>query len=66
MSQPVPNLFTPFTQRGITFPNRIVVSPMCQYSSEDGLANDWHLVHWAAGPLMERGYVLPISQPAKV
>ena len=38
-------LFTPLTIKGITFKNRIVVSPMCQYSSEDGCANDWHLVH---------------------
>ncbi len=39
------HLFTPLTIRGITFPNRIAVSPMCQYSSVDGFANDWHLVH---------------------
>ncbi|MGB3774065.1 MAG: NADH:flavin oxidoreductase/NADH oxidase [Leeuwenhoekiella sp.] len=38
-------LYSPFTLRGTTFPNRIVVSPMCQYSAEEGLANDWHLVH---------------------
>lgn len=38
-------LFEPLTIRSITFKNRIVVSPMCQYSSEDGFANDWHLVH---------------------
>jgi 2,4-dienoyl-CoA reductase-like NADH-dependent reductase (Old Yellow Enzyme family) len=40
-----PHLFTPLTIRDITFRNRIAVSPMCQYSSEDGFANDWHLVH---------------------
>ncbi len=39
------NLFDPLSIRGITLPNRIVVSPMCEYSSEDGFANDWHLVH---------------------
>ncbi len=38
-------LFSPFTLRSITLPNRIVVSPMCQYSATDGFANDWHLVH---------------------
>jgi 2,4-dienoyl-CoA reductase-like NADH-dependent reductase (Old Yellow Enzyme family) len=38
-------LFDSFQQRGVTFSNRIGVSPMCQYSSQDGLANDWHLVH---------------------
>lgn len=38
-------LFDSLQQRGVTFRNRIGVSPMCQYSSQDGLANDWHLVH---------------------
>ena len=38
-------LFSPFQLRSVTFPNRICVSPMCQYSSEDGFASDWHLVH---------------------
>jgi 2,4-dienoyl-CoA reductase-like NADH-dependent reductase (Old Yellow Enzyme family) len=40
-----PNLFSPYELGGRTLPNRIVVSPMCQYSSVDGFANDWHLVH---------------------
>jgi 2,4-dienoyl-CoA reductase-like NADH-dependent reductase (Old Yellow Enzyme family) len=39
------HLFDPLPIRGITLPNRIGVSPMCQYSSDDGFANDWHLVH---------------------
>ncbi|HEX7020193.1 MAG TPA: NADH:flavin oxidoreductase/NADH oxidase [Gemmatimonadaceae bacterium] len=39
------SLFEPLTLRGVTLRNRIVVSPMCQYSSTDGFANDWHLVH---------------------
>jgi 2,4-dienoyl-CoA reductase-like NADH-dependent reductase (Old Yellow Enzyme family) len=38
-------LFSPLTIRGLTFRNRVVVSPMCQYSSIDGFASDWHLVH---------------------
>jgi 2,4-dienoyl-CoA reductase-like NADH-dependent reductase (Old Yellow Enzyme family) len=38
-------LFEPFTLRQVTLRNRIVVSPMCQYSYEDGFSNDWHLVH---------------------
>ena len=38
-------LLDPVALRGLTFDNRIWVSPMCQYSSRDGLANDWHLVH---------------------
>jgi 2,4-dienoyl-CoA reductase-like NADH-dependent reductase (Old Yellow Enzyme family) len=43
MSQP--QLFTPITLRNVTAKNRIVISPMCQYSADDGVANDWHLVH---------------------
>src|SRR5271157_3556220 len=39
------NLFDSFQIRDISFRNRIAVSPMCEYSSEDGFANDWHLVH---------------------
>ena len=38
-------LFTPITLGGVTLPNRIVVSPMCQYSADDGSMNDWHFVH---------------------
>src|SRR3954465_1865573 len=38
-------LFSPITLRGLTLPNRIMVAPMCQYSSEDGEANDWHFTH---------------------
>lgn len=38
-------LFTPFDLRSIRLKNRIVVSPMCEYSAEDGVPNDWHLVH---------------------
>ena len=38
-------LFSPFKVRSVEFANRIGVSPMCEYSSEDGFANDWHLVH---------------------
>jgi 2,4-dienoyl-CoA reductase-like NADH-dependent reductase (Old Yellow Enzyme family) len=42
---PEVDLLSPLTIRGITFHNRIVVSPMCQYCAEEGLASDWHLVH---------------------
>lgn len=41
-----PLLFTPYTLRGLTLPNRIVLSPMAQYSAVDGIANDWHLVQY--------------------
>ncbi|QDU66210.1 NADPH dehydrogenase [Planctomycetes bacterium Pla86] len=43
-----PSLFTPLQLRGVTLRNRVAMSPMCQYSSEDGFANDWHLAHHAA------------------
>src|SRR2546421_9583518 len=39
------DLLTPLTMRGVAFRNRIVMSPMCQYSAEEGFANDWHFVH---------------------
>jgi 2,4-dienoyl-CoA reductase-like NADH-dependent reductase (Old Yellow Enzyme family) len=44
-SSAVPALFQPLTLRNVTFPNRIVVSPMCQYCAEDGFVNDWHISH---------------------
>jgi anthraniloyl-CoA monooxygenase len=40
-----PPMFTPFRLRDLVLDNRVVVSPMCQYSAEDGVPNDWHLVH---------------------
>src|SRR5712691_981201 len=42
---PLPKLFTPIQLGGVILPNRIVVSPMCQYSADDGCMNDWHFVH---------------------
>ncbi len=45
MSTAEARLFSPLPIRGVTLPNRIVVSPMCQYSCDDGFASDWHLVH---------------------
>ncbi len=45
------SLFSPFSLRQLTLANRIIVSPMCQYSAVDGCATDWHLVHW--GQLLE-------------
>src|SRR5882672_9502192 len=47
------SLFSPFSMRKLTLANRIVVSPMCQYSAVDGCATDWHTVHW--GQLLESG-----------
>jgi 2,4-dienoyl-CoA reductase-like NADH-dependent reductase (Old Yellow Enzyme family) len=42
-----PALFAPFALRGVTFANRIIVSPMCQYAAEDGHVGDWHRAHHA-------------------
>src|SRR5512137_1089131 len=52
------HLFEPFALRGVTLPNRIAVSPMCQYSSVDGLATDWHLVHLGSRAAGGAGLVL--------
>jgi len=43
---PKPALFTPFSLREVTFDNRVVVTPMCQYRAEDGHAVDWHFAHY--------------------
>ena len=51
-------LFEPFALRDVTFGNRIAVSPMCEYSSEDGLANDWHFVHLGSRAVGGAGIVL--------
>jgi 2,4-dienoyl-CoA reductase-like NADH-dependent reductase (Old Yellow Enzyme family) len=54
----VPQLFDPLTLRGVTVPNRIGVSPMCEYSSDDGFANDWHLVHLGSRAVGGAGLVM--------
>ncbi|MEO7800920.1 MAG: NADH:flavin oxidoreductase/NADH oxidase [Ginsengibacter sp.] len=51
-------LFEPLTIRQVTLKNRIVVSPMCEYSSTDGFANDWHLVHLGSRAVGGAGLVL--------
>lgn len=52
------DLLTPLTLRDVTFRNRVVVSPMCQYSSVDGFANDWHLVHLGSRAVGGAGLVM--------
>jgi 2,4-dienoyl-CoA reductase-like NADH-dependent reductase (Old Yellow Enzyme family) len=52
------HLFAPLEIRDIRFRNRIAVSPMCEYSSEDGFANDWHLVHLGSRAVGGAGLVL--------
>ena len=51
-------LFSPLTLRGLTIPNRVFVSPMCQYSSEDGMPNDWHLVHLGSRAVGGAGLIM--------
>lgn len=51
-------LFQPITFRSVTLKNRIVVSPMCEYSSEDGFANDWHLVHLGSRAVGGAGLII--------
>ena len=51
-------LFAPLAIRGVTFRNRIGVSPMCQYSCEDGFLNDWHLVHLGSRAVGGAGLVM--------
>jgi 2,4-dienoyl-CoA reductase-like NADH-dependent reductase (Old Yellow Enzyme family) len=52
------SLFSPLALRGVTLRNRVGVSPMCQYSSDDGFANDWHLVHLGQFAVGGAGLVL--------
>jgi 2,4-dienoyl-CoA reductase-like NADH-dependent reductase (Old Yellow Enzyme family) len=60
----MPGLFTPLTLRGVTLPNRIAVSPMCQYSAVEGRPTDWHLVH--LGGLAQGGAGLVLSEAVAV
>ena len=53
-----PELFTPIQVGGLTLPNRIAVSPMCQYSADDGTMNDWHLVHLGSMACSGAGLVM--------
>jgi len=54
----MPHLFEPLTIKSVTLRNRIGVSPMCQYSSQEGLANDWHLVHLGSRAIGGAGLVI--------
>jgi 2,4-dienoyl-CoA reductase-like NADH-dependent reductase (Old Yellow Enzyme family) len=51
-------LFDPLTLRGVTLRNRIGMTPMCQYAAEDGVANDWHLVHLGGRAVGGAGLVI--------
>jgi 2,4-dienoyl-CoA reductase-like NADH-dependent reductase (Old Yellow Enzyme family) len=58
-STSAPHLFQPLTVHSITLRNRIGVSPMCQYSATDGVAGDWHFVHY--GSRATGGARLPVQ-----
>jgi len=67
---PVPPMFQPFTLRGMKIENRAVVSPMCQYSAENGLINDWHVMHYGARATGGAGLVftemVSVSEDARI
>ena len=60
----MPRLFDPLSIRDMTLSNRIVASPVCQYSCTNGLANDWHLVHLGSRPAGGAG--LGMTEAAEV
>jgi anthraniloyl-CoA monooxygenase len=55
---PRPPMFMPFRLRDMTLANRVVVSPMCQYSADDGEPNDWHLMHLGARAVGGAGLII--------
>jgi anthraniloyl-CoA monooxygenase len=57
-TEAAPPLFQPFRLRELTLANRLVVSPMCQYSCDDGTPNDWHLVHLGGRAIGGAGLVM--------
>ncbi len=54
----MPHLFSPLQLGALTLPNRIAVSPMCQYSCEEGFATDWHLVHLGSRAVGGAGLII--------
>jgi len=67
---PTPQMFTPYTVRSVTLKNRVVVSPMAQYSAQDGLPSDFHLVHLGAramgGAAMVFAEMICVSADARI
>ncbi|MBK8254126.1 MAG: bifunctional salicylyl-CoA 5-hydroxylase/oxidoreductase [Polyangiaceae bacterium] len=56
--EPAPPMFTPYRLRDMVLENRVVVSPMCQYSADEGAINDWHLVHLGSRAVGGAGLVI--------
>jgi anthraniloyl-CoA monooxygenase len=57
MDRPLPPMFQPFKLRGMVLANRVVVSPMCMYSAQDGVPGDWHMVHYGTRAIGGAGLV---------
>ncbi len=57
-NRPPPPMFTPISLRGLTIPNRVVMSPMCMYNAEDGEVGDFHLVHYGSRAMGGTGLVI--------
>ena len=57
-NRPPPPMFTPITLRGLTIPNRVVMSPMCMYNADDGAVGDFHLVHYGSRAMGGAGLVI--------
>ena len=70
LDPPPPPLFTPFKVRDLLIPNRVAVSPMCQYTSVDGMPNEWHLVHLGSRAVGGAGLVwtemTDVSEDARI
>ena len=57
VDRPLPPMFQPFKLRGMVLANRVVVSPMCMYSAQDGVPGDWHIVHYGTRAIGGAGLV---------
>ncbi len=71
LDRPVPPpMFTPFRMRDLVLPNRVVVSPMCQYVADDGVVGEWHLVHLGSRAVGGAGLVMAemtdVSREARI
>ena len=70
IEKPLAPMFQPFRLRGLTLENRVVVSPMCQYSSRDGMPADWHLVHYGSRAIGGAGLMFTemtdVSEQARI
>jgi anthraniloyl-CoA monooxygenase len=68
--KPLSPMFQPFRLRGLTLENRVVVSPMCQYSAQDGMPADWHLVHYGSRAIGGAGLMFTemtdVSEEARI